>query len=116
MGLDFIKKAAPTFHKALDRRAVELRTPNLFSRDIPSVSRSASAEICSGSHFMPGDKVYLRILGKKLIAQRDNGVVAEFPSPPAEFLNHIEAGSGIAKGEVKVIHALSQTIEIEICE
>ena len=40
MGLDFIRKAAPTFHKALDRRAVELRTPTLFNRDIPSVARS----------------------------------------------------------------------------
>ncbi len=32
MGLDFIKKAAPAFHKVLDRRAVALRTPTLFSR------------------------------------------------------------------------------------
>jgi hypothetical protein len=116
MGLDFIRKAAPTFHKGLDRRAVELRTPTLFNRDIPSVSRSASAEICKGSSIAFGEKVYLRILNKKLVAQRDNVVVAEFTSPPAEFLNQVQAGAGIEKGIVKAVHDLSQTVEIGFCE
>jgi len=39
MGVDFIKKAAPAFHKALDRRAV---TKSLSSRD-----RAAAA--CCGT-------------------------------------------------------------------
>jgi len=116
MGLDFIKKVAPSFHKALDRRAVELRTPTLFNRDIPSVARSASAEICKGSRFTLGEKVLLRVLNKKLVAQRDNVVVAEFPAAPAEFFNHVQASAGIAKGEVKAVHALSQTVEIGFCE
>src|SRR6202023_3146815 len=89
MGVDFIKKAAPTFHKALDRRAVELRTPTLFNRDIPSIARSASAEICQGSSITPGEQVHLRILNNKLIAQRDNVVVDLFArrnaGPLADF-------------------------------
>lgn len=116
MGVDFIKKAAPTFHKALDRRAVDLRTPTLFNRDIPSVARSASAEICRGSRFTPGEKVHLRILNNKLIAQRDNVVVAEFRAPPAEFFNQVQAGAGIERGMVKAVHDLSQTVEIGFCE
>jgi hypothetical protein len=116
MGVDFIKKAAPSFHKSLDRRAVELRTPTLFNRDTPSVARSASAEICGGSKIAPGEKVHLRIFNKKLVAQRDNVVVAEFTAPPAEFFNHVEAGAGIEKGEVKTVHDLSQTVEIGFCE
>jgi hypothetical protein len=116
MGLDFIKKAAPTFHKALDRRAVELRTPTLFNRDIPSVARSASAEICKGSIFTPGEKVHLRIFNNKLIVQRDNIVVAEFPAPPAEFFNRVQSGAGIERGVVKVVHDLSQTVEIGFCD
>ena len=35
MGLDLVRKAAPGFIRVLDRRAVELRMPNLFSRDLP---------------------------------------------------------------------------------
>ena len=31
MGIDFIRKAAPSFRKALDRRRIELATPSLAS-------------------------------------------------------------------------------------
>ncbi len=116
MGLDFIRKAAPTFHRALDRRAVELRTPTLFVRDLPEVARTASAEICGGSRFTAGEKLLLRVIDNKLIGQRDNLVVAEFTSPPAEFLNRIVTGAGVELGEVKAVHALSQTVEIGFCE
>lgn len=116
MGLDFIKKAAPAFHKALDRRAIELRTPSLFNRDIPSIARSASAEISQGCKFTPGEKVLLRILNNKLIAQRGNTVVAEFPAPPAEFIKQVQAGAGIEKGVVNAVHELSQTVEIGFCD
>ena len=116
MGLVFIKKGAPSFHKALDRRAVELRTPTLFNRDTPSVSRSASAEIRKGCTITLGEKIFLRILNRKLIAQHDNMVVAEFSAPPAEFFGQVESGAGIAKGVVKAVHDLSQTVEIGFCE
>jgi predicted RNA-binding protein with EMAP domain len=116
MGLDFIKKAAPSFRKMLDRRAIELRTPTLFNRDTPSITRLASADICNGTRFNSGDKLHLRILNNKLVAQRDNVVVAQFPAPPPEFLKQVQAGAGIGKGEVKTVHVLSQTAEIGFCE
>jgi hypothetical protein len=112
MGLDFIRKAAPSFHRALDRRAVDLRTPSLFVRDIPVVARSASAEICHGSRFKLGERLLLRVIANKLVAQRDNLVVAEFPSPPAEFLNQVQSGAGVGQGEVRAIHKLSDRVEI----
>lgn len=116
MGLDFIKKAAPAFHKALDRRAVALHTPTLFNRDIPSVARCASAEICGGSRLAHGEKIILRIVDSNLIAQRDNVVVAKFPAPPPEFLKQVQAGAGIEKGVVVAVHDLSQTVEIGFCD
>jgi hypothetical protein len=116
MGLDFIKKAAPTFHKALDRRAVTLRTPTLFNRDSPAVARRASAEICGGSKLAQGEKIVLRVLDSKLIVQRDNVVVARFPAPPPEFLKQVQAGAGIEKGVVVAVHDLSQTVEIGFCD
>src|ERR1043166_6203636 len=116
MGVDFITKVAPSFHRALDRRAVELRDPKLFVRDIPYVSRSAAADICTGSEVKVGEKLLLRVFGEKVIAQRGNLVVAEFTSPPAEFLNYLRAGAGVEIGEVKSIGTISQIVEIGFCE
>jgi len=116
MGADFLRRCAPTFHKALDRRAVELRTPTLFTTDIACVARTAAAEICQDVQLRAGEKIFLRSLGEKLVAQRDNAVVAELPNPPAEYLNFVQAGGGIAGAEVKVVHPLSGTAEIAICE
>jgi hypothetical protein len=65
----------------------------LFNRDTRSAARVASADICDGSPFTPGEKVYLRLLNNKLAAQRD--LVAEFAPPPAEFVEHAQAGPGI---------------------
>ena len=116
MGLDFVRKATPAFNRALDRRAVDLRTPTLFSRDIPVVCRTAAADICHNSRFILGEKLLLRITNGKLIAQRDNLVVAEFPNPPAEFMNRVQAGAAVELGEVKTIHVLSERVEIGFCE
>jgi hypothetical protein len=116
MGVDFISKAAPSFKKALDRRAVELRTPTLFSRDIPLVARTASADICKGSAFAVGESLLLRIIDNRVIAQRGNLVVANFTKPPDEFLNQIQSGAGVALGRVTAIHTLSEKVEIGFCE
>jgi hypothetical protein len=116
MGVDFITKVAPTFHRALDRRAVELRTPKFFTQDIPYVARSASANICHGSQLKVGEKLLLRVLADKVVAQRGNLIVAEFSNPPTEFLNHLRAGAGAEIGEVKSIGTISQVVEVGFCE
>lgn len=116
MGLDFIRRTAPTFTRVLDRRAVEMRTPKLFSRDMPIVSRTASADICAGAKVAQGERVLLRVMKDKVIAQRDNFVIAECPNAPAEFVAHLRAGAGVAQGEIKSVQPISQTLEIGICD
>lgn len=116
MGLDFIRKTAPSFQRALDKRAVALRTPTLFGRDIPLMSRSARANICHAATVMPGETVLLRSVENKIVAQRDNLVIAEFTSPTVEMRTHLECGAGVGLGKVKSVHPLSETVEIEICE
>lgn len=116
MGLDFIRRTTPSFARVLDRRAIELRTPQLFSRDMPIVSRTASADVCSGAKVMQGEKVLLRVIKGKVIAQRGNLVIAECANPPAEFAAHLGAGAGVAQGEIKSVQPISQTVEIGICD
>jgi hypothetical protein len=116
MGLDFIRDAAPSFNRVLDRRLVEMRSPTLFSRDVPVVSRTARAELCGETTVQRGEKVLLRIVRDKVIVQRKNVVIAECPNAPAEFIAHLRSGAGIAHGMVMSVQPISQTLEIGLCE
>jgi hypothetical protein len=116
MGVDFLRKTAPNFQRSIDRQRVALRTPKLFARDIPLMARTARANICHSAAMAAGEKVLLRVQGEKLVAQRENLIIAEFPSPPAEFVNQLQCGAGVAEGEVKSVSPLSETVEIGICD
>lgn len=116
MGLDFIRTTSPSFNRVLDRRLVEMRTPQLFKRDLPIISRTACADICGGAALAKGEKVLLRVTKDKLIVQREGTVVAECTSPPAELIAHLRAGADIAQGEIKSLQPISQTVEVGICD
>lgn len=116
MGIDFLRRAAPAFHRALDRQAIALRTPTLFTSDIPVVARTASADLCEGSQVELGERLVLRLLDKKLVAQRDNHIVAEFANPPAEYVGRVEAGGSFELGEVKAVRPLSGEVEVAFCD
>jgi hypothetical protein len=116
MGLDFIRATTPSFNRVLDRRLVEMRSPKLFTRDMPTVSRTASADILGGVKVTAGERVLLRVIKNKVIVQRENLVIAECANPPAEFFAHLRAGADIAEGEIKSLQPISQTVEIGICD
>jgi len=116
MGLDFIRATTPSFNRMLDRRLVEMHSPKLFTRDMPIVSRTASADICGGARVAEGEKVLLRVIKGKVIVQRENLVIAECFNPPAELVARLCAGAGVAKGEIKSLQPISQTLEIGICD
>jgi hypothetical protein len=116
MGLDFIRRCAPSFHGALDRRAIELNTPTLFSNDVNCIARTAEAELRNGYVVMAGEKMFLRLVGEKLVLQKANVVVAELCNPPVEFSNFVRAGCGIASAEIKTVHPLSGVAEVSLCE
>jgi hypothetical protein len=116
MGLDFIRRCAPSFHRALDRRAIELNTPTLFSNDVAFVARTAEAEVRRGHVITAGEKMLLRSFGDKLVLQRANVIVAELNNPPVEFSNFVRARCGIAGAEVKAVHPLSGVAEVSLCE
>lgn len=116
MGIDFLRRSAPSFHRALDRQAVALRTPTLFSSDIPDVARTASADICDAAPVGVGERLLIRVLDQKLVGQRENLVVLQFENPPAEYLARVQAGAGVELGEVKAIRPLSGVAEVALCD
>jgi hypothetical protein len=116
MGLDFLRRTTPSFDRVLDRRAVELRTPKLFSRDMPIIARTVSADICGDASVVNRDKVMLRVMKEKVVVQRGNVVIAECPNPPADFVSRLREGAGIAPGEIKSVQPISKTLEVGFCE
>ena len=116
MGLDFIRRTTPSFDRVLDRRAIELRTPQLFSRDMPIVARTVCADICNDAKLAEGDRIILRAIKDKLVVQRGNVVVAECHNPPSDFMSRLREGAGVAKGEIKSLQPISQTVEVGFCE
>lgn len=116
MGLDFIRAAAPSFNRVLDRRLVEMNTPKLFSRDMPIVSRTTRAELCGAISIEQGEKVLLRLLNDKVVVQRRNTVIAECPNAPSECVAYLRAGADVAEGEVVCVQPISQTVEVLICD
>ena len=116
MGVDFLRRCAPSFHRALDRQMIALRTPTLFSSDISCVARTADANICKGCQIEVAERLLLRIQGEKLVAQRDNMVVAEFSNPPSEYFTRIQMSGGVELGEVKAVRPLSGVAEVAFCE
>jgi len=116
MGLDFIRATTPSFNRVLDRRLVEMHSPKLFIRDMPIVSRTASADICGRAKVAAGEKVLLRVIRDKVIVQRETLVIAECTNPPAEFVAHLRAGAGVAEAEIMSLQPISQTVEIGICD
>jgi hypothetical protein len=75
VGLDFIRATTPSFNRMLDRRLVEMRSPKLFTLDMPIVSRSASADICGGAKVAAGEKILLRLIKGRV---RANEIVDDF--------------------------------------
>ena len=115
MGIDFIRRAARSFHKGLDRRRIELGTPNFFTQHPTSAPRSYAAAMQSGKCVAEGEKLGVRLEGNRVVAMRGLDPVATFSSPPTELVKALAASHGEACGVVRQIHSMAQTAEIDVC-
>src|SRR4051812_25705470 len=104
MGIDFIRKAARSFHKALDRRRVALGTPDLFTREPTSAPRIYAASVHNGKTLTFGEKLGVRLEGERILAMRGLDLVATFDTPPAELVKALSASHGEACGVVQKVH------------
>ena len=85
MGVDFIRKATPSFRKGLDRRRIELATPTLFTQEPASVPRAYAAQLHGDKSLAIGEKLGVRLDGQNVLATRGLDLVAVFKSPTAEL-------------------------------
>ena len=115
MGLDFIRKAAKSFHKGLDQARVDLCTPGLFTQRPHCESRAYAAEIRANRELSPGEELCVRFHDGKIVAQRGMGIVAEFHTPPSELVEALKESFGEACGTVLEVYDDADTAEISVC-
>lgn len=115
MGTDFLRRCAPAFHKGLDRRRIELGTPDLFSLKLEGKPRAYAASVQGGVRLAQGDKLSVCLRGKHVLALRGLCPVAEISDPPAELVLGLTASFGEACGEVQIMHEMASIVEITVC-
>jgi hypothetical protein len=115
MGLDFLRKIARPFKKGLDRRRVELGTPDLFSRTLQSKPRSYAASVHTGQCLVPGESLSVCLADDQVFALRGLCPVARVNSPPTELIQALRESFGEGSGVVQVFHEIAAVAEITIC-
>ncbi|GAB4124894.1 MAG: hypothetical protein Tsb0027_23620 [Wenzhouxiangellaceae bacterium] len=115
MGMDFIRKAAKSFHKGLDQSLIDLGTPDLFTHRPDCKPRAYLATIRVGSRLKPGEDLSVRFDDDKIVAQRGMDIVAEFDSPPAELIEGLRESYGEACGTVIEVYEMADGAEITVC-
>ena len=115
MGVDFIRKVAPKYHKSLDHRRVELSTPTLFSQQLTSVPRVYAAKLHCGQKLSTGEALGVRMNGGRVVVMRDLDPVATIVSPPTELLDALQASHGEGVGSVQDVHEDAGIAEIVVC-
>jgi hypothetical protein len=115
MGIDFIRRCAPSFRKGLDRRRVELGTPDLFSRKLEGKPRAYAASVQNGESLKEGDKLCVCLKGDEVLALRGLSPVAQIRNPPAELVSALKSSFGEACGVVQVVHEMARVAEVIVC-
>lgn len=115
MGIDFIRKAAPSFRKGLDRMRIKLATPTLFTQQPESALRAYAANLRNDMTLTTGEKLGVRLDGQHVLALRGLDLVAIFNSPTPELKEALLSSHGEACGVVQAIHAIARIVEITVC-
>jgi len=115
MGLDFIRRAAPGFHKGLDRMRIKLATPTLFTQQPELRPRVYAAQLRDDKTTACGEKLGIRLDGQQVHALRGLDLIATFNNPTSELKVALQASHGEACGEVQTIHIVAGVVEITLC-
>jgi hypothetical protein len=115
MGIEFVKKAAPSFRKGLDRMRIQLATPTLFTQQPAYAPRAYAANLHRGQTVSTGEKLGVRLDGEHVLVLRGIDPVAIFNSPTVELMEALQASHGEACGLVQEVHDIARMVEITVC-
>jgi hypothetical protein len=114
MGAEELKKRRPSHDKYINRQAVALATPDLFTRTPEDQPRSCVASIGPDITVEIGESFIIEPTETGMLGRRGNSVVLNFTRPPDDILKAVRSGASVATGEIKRINKLSRTVEVMI--
>lgn len=113
MGLDFIKRAAPTFKKSWNNGAQELAQGTLFTRNPECRGRTVAADVSAGSQVTLGKMVVIQIINAEMCLIDGLSKIGKVPDPPADLLRII-GEIGCAKGTIERLNIIGGTVDVAI--
>jgi len=115
MGLDFIRNAAPSFKKGIDRSRIALATPSFFTQQPVVGARFYSALLHPGESANVGEKFGVRMCDQRISLYRGLTQFAVLENPPASLVQAISDSFGEAYGTVEELLDEAELIEVSIC-
>jgi len=115
MGVDFIKKAATSFNKGLDKARTALSTPSLFRVQPGCVPQAYAVQLRGDKVLHSGEKLGVRLDGQNVLAMRGFELIGVFKNPTPEVRAALIESHGEAFGIVQTIHAIAGVAEVTIC-
>lgn len=116
MGVDFMRKAAPSYRKGLDQRRIELATPTLFTQQPISASRVYAARLRAGETLDYGDQVCVRLNDlRQVLVLRGISVIGMFSNPPTDLVDALVRSHDEGCGIVEAFHGVASIAEIRVC-
>ena len=115
MGIDFIRRAAASYTKAIDRERIRMGTAQLFRDPAIEVARTIAIDMSSDYAGRIGDELVIEREGKSLIARKDLVEVGRACNPQPEIADAIAQSAGIARGIVVQINEISGVAEVRPC-
>ncbi|MCY4641148.1 MAG: hypothetical protein OXC41_00365 [Gammaproteobacteria bacterium] len=114
MGLDFIRRAAPSFAKSWNRNKDMLAEPTLFTRYPECRTRTAIADLAQNADLSEGENIIVCAKDSKLILVSGNTQVGIIEQPPSDLKSAIHNEGDCVLGYVRRINPLSGTADVEI--
>ena len=113
MGLDFIKRARPTFEKSWSQRFQELSEPDFFNCAPGEPSRSLIASFTRISA-KEGEELIALSEGTRITLTQGVTPVGCIEDAPAELVRQIESMGGFAYAKIDRVNPLSETAEVRV--
>jgi len=107
MGIEFVKRAAPSFRKGLDRMRVALATPTLFTQRPTCTPQVYAANLLNGYTPSVGEKLGVRLDGID--------AVGTFRAPTSELVEALRASHNEACGLIHEVHDIACIAEVSVC-
>lgn len=115
MGIEFLTRTRTTIRKHIDRKRVQLATPDLFTEQPTNQPRCAMISLQQGAAVKEGDRLIIELHKTSITARRDNSVVGVYENPNSEVLTNLANSGGTAGGIVRRVLKLSGKAEVSLC-